>query len=42
VRADGVLGLEDHDLASIPRQCARHRKANDPRADHDRVNSVHE
>ena len=41
MRADGVLGFEDHDLASSRRQGARHRKAHQPRADHDRVNAVH-
>ena len=42
VRADGVFGLENQDLASSRRQGARHREAHQPRADDDRVNAIHE
>ncbi len=41
MRADGVLGLEDHHLAPGERERARHREADQPRADHHGVNAVH-
>jgi hypothetical protein len=41
MRADRVLGFDDHDLAPGERERARHREAHQPRADHDRVNAIH-
>ena len=41
MRTDGVLGLEDHNVAPRGRQGARHREADNSCADHDRVNAVH-
>ncbi len=41
VRAEGLLGLEDHHLSPRGRQGARHREADDPRAQHHRVKLFH-
>jgi hypothetical protein len=41
VRADGVLGLEDHHLALGQRERARDREAHHAGADHDAVDPVH-
>jgi hypothetical protein len=40
VRADGVLGLEDHHLAAGERQRARHREAHHPGADDCGVDAI--
>src|SRR5690606_29930888 len=40
-RAERVLPLQHHDLAARPRELARNRQADNPRADNDRLHSVH-
>ena len=39
--ADSVLALDDERLQALPRKRARDREADDPGADHDRIDAVH-